>query len=74
MLYLVFGPTIIVLLCTAAFCYGMPNVVGGMLVIFGVATLVLSFFARATGLMRKRNVIAIGVGAVVAGMVFLTVL
>jgi hypothetical protein len=69
---LVAGPAILVALCiTLLVVIGISSVfmlIGGLLFVFGIATLVLSRLARVDGTFCKRNVIAIGAGLAIAGV------
>jgi peptidoglycan/LPS O-acetylase OafA/YrhL len=68
---LIAGPAILLALCVALFAVNGSSAVfepiGGLLIVFGVATLLLSLLVRPGGAILRRNVIAIGAGAIIAG-------
>ena len=69
---LIAGPVIIVGLCIILFVISGSSAVFGLIgelvAIFGVATVLLSAFARPASKFPRRNVIAIGIGAMIAGI------
>ena len=69
---LIAGPTTLVALCLILFVISGSSAVfgliGGLVAVFGIATLLLSALARPGSPFPRRNVIAVGVGAVIAGV------
>lgn len=65
------GPIILLALCISIFvisgCCGM-ELIGELLMVFGVVTLLLSSIVRRGSLLKKRDVIAIGVGVIIVGL------
>ncbi len=69
---LIAGPAILAVLCvillalirsSAAF-----GLIGELVIIFGIATLLLSVMARPDGIFKRRDVIATGMGIIIAGV------
>ncbi len=68
---LIAGPAILVALCIVLFAINRSSpeftLIGELFVVFDIATLFLSAIARSGSTFPRRNVIAIGVGAIIAG-------
>lgn len=69
---LIAGPAILVVLCVILFAINRSSAVFGLIgelvIVFGIASLLLSAMARPGSAFPRRNVIAIGVGAIIAGV------
>lgn len=65
------GPIILLTLCISIFvisgCCGM-ELIGELLMVFGVVTLLLSTIVRRGSLLKKRDIIAIGVVVIIVGL------
>ncbi|HOF17359.1 MAG TPA: hypothetical protein PK082_00485 [Phycisphaerae bacterium] len=72
------GPAILLALCIVLMALsgssGVFATLGTLILVFGVATVLLSAMARPGGMFLRRNVIAIGVGAILAGACLMLIL
>ena len=68
---LIAGPAILVALCCLLSATnrssGVFGLIGELVIVFGIATLFLSALVRPDGKFSRRDVIAIGVGAIIVG-------
>lgn len=68
---LIAGPTVLAVLAAIVLATGGSSAafatVGALVAVFGVATVLLSFFLRPGSRIAKRDALAIGVGAVILG-------
>jgi hypothetical protein len=74
---LIAGPAILVALCIILLVVDgstMFGLIGTLWAVFGMASLVLSHWAPTVGKFQRRDVAAIGGGAIVAGIFMLTIL
>lgn len=75
---LIAGPVILLAMSILliAVCGGSSvfSIIGGMIALFGIATLLLSIKAPQNGALRKRDIQAIGMGAIIAGFCLTTIL
>ena len=68
---LIAGPSILAALCLALLALsrssGVFGIVGGLVAVFGLATLLLGAMVRPGNALRRRDILAIGAGAMILG-------
>lgn len=63
------GPAILVALCLILLATGESfGIIGELVMVFGLATLLLSVMARPTSTLKRRDVLAIGAGTIILGL------
>jgi len=72
------GPGILIALCVTLLAIvrstGVFGIVGGSVMVFGIATMVLSAMADPNGMLKRRDVLAIGAGCIIFGLGLMTIL
>ena len=75
---LIAGPAILVALCLILLAITRSSAVFGMVgelvIVFGLATLLLSAMASTASMLRRRDILAIGAGSVILGVVLMLIL
>ena len=68
---LIVGPAILVALCLTLLAIagssGVFGLIGALVAVFGLATLLLSAMARPGSTLKRRDVLAIGMGTIILG-------